>query len=180
MKIDFEIPTKPAGQPRARVGVIGGHGRAFKSKRAHTLEADVLAFATPVAPDVRIEGAVSVTVEARIAVPDSWPDWRREAALAGAIRPTSRPDADNVAKLILDAINRSGRFWRDDAQVVELRARKVYASSPATRVTIAGVEEVEGAVAWRAIKARRLGEVVRSVLDAPAAPSAPTLLGGPS
>ena len=37
---------------------------------------------------------------------------------------TSKPDADNYAKLILDALN--GVLWRDDAQVVRLFAEKVY------------------------------------------------------
>ena len=35
---------------------------------------------------------------------------------------TFKPDADNVAKLILDALN--GRAWHDDSQVVELHVTK--------------------------------------------------------
>ena len=132
----FVVPAKPAGQPRARVGVIGGHARAFKSSVARRLEADVLAFAAPAAPPAPWQGPVEVFVEARCDVPLSWPKRKRQAALAGLVRPTGRPDADNIAKLILDALNRSGRYWRDDAQVVELRARKVYAAVPETVVVV--------------------------------------------
>ena len=38
--------------------------------------------------------------------------------------PTSRPDADNYAKLVLDALN--GVLWRDDSQVVRLFVEKAY------------------------------------------------------
>lgn len=134
--IEFHIPTRPAGQPRARVGVIGGKARAFKSKQARTLEQDVLAFALPAAPARLLEGPVRVVIVATMPITESWPAWRKEAARAGAVCPTSRPDADNIAKLILDALNRSLRFWRDDAQVVELAVRKRFGDEPGTTVTV--------------------------------------------
>jgi len=37
---------------------------------------------------------------------------------------TTKPDADKLARGILDSL--TGVCWRDDAQVVDLRARKVY------------------------------------------------------
>jgi len=39
--------------------------------------------------------------------------------------PITRPDADNFLKGILDGCN--GIVWKDDSQVVEIRASKVYA-----------------------------------------------------
>jgi Holliday junction resolvase RusA-like endonuclease len=38
--------------------------------------------------------------------------------------PPSKPDADNYAKLVLDALN--GVLWRDDSQVVRLFVEKAY------------------------------------------------------
>ncbi len=35
-----------------------------------------------------------------------------------------RPDSDNLAKAVLDAVTDSGVFWKDDAQVVDLRVTK--------------------------------------------------------
>lgn len=35
-----------------------------------------------------------------------------------------KPDLDNLAKLILDRITRSGRYWNDDSQVVSLQVSK--------------------------------------------------------
>ena len=41
---------------------------------------------------------------------------------------SGKPDADNLAKLVMDQITKSGRIWRDDSQVVSLRVEKLWAS----------------------------------------------------
>jgi Holliday junction resolvase RusA-like endonuclease len=43
----------------------------------------------------------------------------------------SRPDADNLAKLVLDRITRGGRIWRDDSQVAKLSVHKFWAITDA-------------------------------------------------
>lgn len=48
----------------------------------------------------------------------SWPD--RECSQIN-------PDLDNMTKLVLDGLN--GILYRDDSQVVDLRARKIYAAA---------------------------------------------------
>ena len=57
---------------------------------------------------------------------------------------TSKPDLDNLAKLILDRITRNERFWRDDSQVVTLLAFKEYAApeqKPGAWISIASADE---------------------------------------
>lgn len=44
--------------------------------------------------------------------------------LSGEIKPTKKPDADNIVKIICDALN--GVAYKDDTQVVELEFKKVY------------------------------------------------------
>ena len=44
--------------------------------------------------------------------------------LTGEIKPTKKPDADNIVKIICDALN--GIAYKDDTQVVELEITKVY------------------------------------------------------
>lgn len=49
--------------------------------------------------------------------------------------PVTRPDIDNYAKLVLDALN--GFVWNDDSQVTELHAEKLYAlAEPGTSVRV--------------------------------------------
>lgn len=61
----------------------------------------------------------------------SWSKKKKEDAFAGKVRPTTKPDVDNYAKSILDALN--GITWVDDSQVVSLTIEKRYG-------------EVEGAI----------------------------------
>lgn len=61
-----------------------------------------------------------------------------EDMLNGRILPTKKPDADNVAKIVLDGLNKVA--WEDDTQVVEMMVIKRYAEEPMVAVTI---EEID-------------------------------------
>ena len=81
-------------------------------------------------------------------VPRSWPQWRQQAALSGHVRPAGKPDLDNLIKVIKDACN--SIVYRDDSQIVEIRARKRYGSKPSVVVIVgptAGL--ITSAADWR-------------------------------
>ena len=44
--------------------------------------------------------------------------------LRGCIFPSKKPDADNIAKIVLDALN--GVAYEDDSQVINLSVQKRY------------------------------------------------------
>lgn len=55
--------------------------------------------------------------------------------------PTGAPDLDKLLRLIDDAVSDAGCVWLDDAQVVEIRARKKYAAvEPSCTIRIFPVE----------------------------------------
>jgi Holliday junction resolvase RusA-like endonuclease len=54
------------------------------------------------------------------------------------IYPTKKPDADNIAKVILDALN--GIAYRDDTQVVDLTVSMRYGTYSAVFVEIQEVD----------------------------------------
>lgn len=58
--------------------------------------------------------------------------------LSGRILPTKKPDPDNIAKIVLDGLNKVA--WDDDTQVVEMTVLKRYAEEPLVMVI---VEEIE-------------------------------------
>ena len=70
-----------------------------------------------------------------LAIPVSWPKKKQASALDGTLRPTGKPDLDNVAKLLADALN--GILWHDDSQIVALEVEKHYGASPATALSVA-------------------------------------------
>jgi hypothetical protein len=81
-----------------------------------------------------IRGPVKLLITEGRAIPASWPAKRREAALRGDERPTGKPDLDNVAKLIKDALNEI--CYDDDAQVCMLFVQKIYVAEPQVEVSV--------------------------------------------
>jgi Holliday junction resolvase RusA-like endonuclease len=79
-------------------------------------------------------GPVAAVLHMRLDVPASWSKKKQAEAFAGRLRPTSKPDMDNVVKAVFDALN--GVVWRDDVQVVSLHCVKSYAPAPGVYVRI--------------------------------------------
>ena len=67
-------------------------------------------------------------------IPKSYSKKKREQCLNGIIQHTKKPDADNVAKAVLDAL--SGYAMEDDSQVVVMQLEKIYAEEPYVEVKI--------------------------------------------
>ncbi len=69
------------------------------------------------------------------AVPKSWSRRKRADAITDKIRPTTKPDLDNLIKGIKDAL--SGVWYKDDSQVVEYgKVGKWYAEEPRVYVRL--------------------------------------------
>ena len=80
-----------------------------------------------------MNGTLRLTVDAFMPIPQSWSAKRQRMAIAGLIRPTTRPDFDNILKT-LDAFNQV--VWTDDARVVEVQFAKHYSERPRLVVTV--------------------------------------------
>jgi Holliday junction resolvase RusA-like endonuclease len=81
-----------------------------------------------------LDEPVSVELLAELPIPASWSKKRRNLAILGYIRPATRPDIDNIFKLMADAFN--GVIWRDDVLVVDVHMRKIYGLQPKLVVTV--------------------------------------------
>lgn len=79
-------------------------------------------------------GAVQVELRFQFAPPASWPEKKKLAAIAGEIPHTSKPDADNLAKSWLDAMNRV--VFSDDACVTTITASKRYGNASLAVATV--------------------------------------------
>jgi len=55
-------------------------------------------------------------------------------AVDGVLRPTTKPDIDNLVKGIKDSLSKVLGY--DDSQITELVARKLYSDNPRAEVTI--------------------------------------------
>lgn len=121
------------GQPRPRFTTVNGLPKAYTSTEA-TIYREQAAFAfstaarrsrisTPVNADPR---GIEVQICASMSCPKSMTKKQREMADRKSMRPTKKPDADNIAKIILDSLN--GIAWNDDASVTTLAVTKCYTS----------------------------------------------------
>ncbi len=132
--ISFVVPGTPVPWARARLN----GAKHFKSAKVREYQKAVAyaaktAFRGHLYAFMRGESLV-VFVEAVLPVPPSWSKQKREDALRGLKRPTGRPDVDNYAKIVLDALN--GIAWKDDSQVWQLTATKRYGPNPHLTVTV--------------------------------------------
>jgi Holliday junction resolvase RusA-like endonuclease len=83
--------------------------------------------------------AVRVTALFELPVPSSWTTARRNRAITGAIKHTSKPDTDNLLKAALDSI--IGIVIVDDALICDVVACKRYGVTPKTILTIQPIPE---------------------------------------
>ncbi len=145
LKFDLDYPSlrfvvdgRPGAKGRPRFTGKGGHARTYTPKKTINYEAFVKFCAmNAIAANPegwRRDGAYEVYIGAYFAIPKSRPKAYRELALIGNIRPTTRPDFDNIEKIVCDALN--GITWMDDSQVVISYTEKIYADEERVVVLI--------------------------------------------
>jgi len=133
--IRFTIPLAPRGQKRTdrRAFILKGRGKGGKDiARVHSfkggdqrLEEDkLLALIFDHRPPEPIEGPICLTVRAYLPIPASKSKKWKAAALAGEVRPTTKPDCSNMVKHLEDIMQ--GVFFRDDKEIVNLIVEKWY------------------------------------------------------
>ena len=134
-KIEFFVPGAPVGKGRPRAARRGAGLVMFTPGKTADYEALVAATAgNAMRAHQLLDGPLEAVLEMRFPVQASWSKAKRARALAGVEWHTSKPDADNVAKAVLDACN--GVMFRDDSQVVILIATKAFSEEPGVRVVI--------------------------------------------
>lgn len=143
--MQFVIPITPKGQKRARHATVNGLSRTYKDpKQAHEEDA-LMALLARHKPSGPLQGQLLLGVKAYLPMPKTKPaglkgissgTWR-EAALAGQIRPTTKPDLDNLLKHVKDCLTTLG-FWGDGKQVVGYlpHTGKYYSDRPRWEVEI--------------------------------------------
>lgn len=135
MKVKFTIPGIPV--PKARPRVVRGH--AFTPKKTKDYEALVKDVYNLTVGEYLGDSAIVATIDLYFPIPESYSKSKKKRIADGEIKHTKRPDVDNCAKAILDALNEVA--YRDDSQIVESRIAKHYAIDDETRAEVI-LEEV--------------------------------------
>ena len=138
MNIEFEIKGKVKAKQSVKFANMGGFTKKYTP-------ADIKEYANWVRlcfinkyPAWDINNYAGKQLKAEINVyeyiPKSFSKKKHKQALAGQIRPIVKPDCDNIAKNINDALN--GIIFPDDKQIVSLSVNKYYSDNEYVNVKI--------------------------------------------
>jgi len=136
--VNFSIDGPPHGKGRPRFRRFGNFVQTYtdaKTKSYETLVKEAATKAMGSSPP--LEGPVKLDLIIRLPVPKSYPKKRSEACLNGSEWPTKKPDWDNVAKSVADAMN--DIVFLDDTQIVIARVVKTYSAEAGVDVQVSEV-----------------------------------------
>lgn len=137
MAIKFTVYGEPVAKGRPRFARMGNFIKAFTPKKTIDAENDFKLQSLQYKPVTPTEMPLKIEILIFRAIPVSFSKKKQEQAANGEIRPITKPDCDNYAKLILDAMN--GIFFSDDSQVISLNIEKYYSREPRVEVSIVEV-----------------------------------------
>lgn len=139
MRVQITVPGEPKGKERPRYsgksGTIYTPNATLQYEKmvATAFKAECHGFKFP-------EGEpLDMRILAYLPVPQSDDAATRLKKLSGEIRPTKKPDWDNIGKIIADALN--GVAYHDDAQVVDAQTRKFYSDNPRVEIIIQNIQK---------------------------------------
>lgn len=137
----FFIEGKPKGKGRHKTNTKTGH--TYTPAETEFAEAEVLRYWEN-AGKVKLSGPIGLQVNILHKRPGN--HYNRTGFSKEGLRhpiPTSKPDVDNVLKLVMDALNEHA--WDDDKQVCEVVMRRRWGKSGIQGMRITAREiEVDG------------------------------------
>lgn len=126
--LSFTVVLPPRGQARARHRIVNSHGKTFtttyKDAQQQQDEEKLAALLMHHAPVAPLKGPIWLRIKAFMPIPQSKPKKWVADAIAGIVRPETKPDLSNIIKHLEDVMN--GVFFVDDRQIVSLEAEKAY------------------------------------------------------
>lgn len=111
-----EMSPVPKGRPR-----LSKYGCAFTPEKTRQAEREFQIKAARFEPAELLDGPVELKVIFYSHFPKSWSEKKKREHHGYKI---SRPDLDNLVKLVKDAME--GKFFGNDSQIFNLTAKKLY------------------------------------------------------
>jgi Holliday junction resolvase RusA-like endonuclease len=136
--LKFIIPGEPKGKGRPRF--IKTTGGTYTPKDTASYENLVKVCFMEAKPKdwVVNDQMCSMCIRVYFGIPKSTSKKKRKDMMVHEIRPTKKPDLDNIIKIISDALN--GIAYKDDSQIVGCYISKWYSNEPRVEVEIAAEE----------------------------------------
>lgn len=130
------IPGEPQGKGRPRFSKRGNFVNVYTPKNTETYEDKIRWFYNHKYDKMIFEENEPLTmyIVANFGPPKSTSRKKRLQMIDGEIKPTKKPDIDNIAKIIMDALN--GFAYKDDKQIIRVCVGKFYAVQAGVEISI--------------------------------------------
>lgn len=133
MKISFFLPMKPptVTHQEKQIHVVNGKPVHYEPPKLKAARSKLEAHLSRYVPERQLRGPVRLLVKWCFPITGKHRDgqWK-----------TTRPDTDNLQKLLKDCMTKLG-YWKDDAQVVSEIVEKFWATNPGLYIM---AQELEG------------------------------------
>ena len=137
------IDGNPFGKQRPRVvRTRKGASRAFTPEKTANYESYIKTLYRQKygrRTSFKEDDELHLDIKAYYEIAKSTPKYLKEMMLIGVVKPTKKPDVDNIIKIIADSLN--GVAYKDDKQIVACSCQKFYASEPRVEIVISKLNE---------------------------------------
>lgn len=138
--VSFIVEGQPQRKQRPRFRRFGKGVMTYTPKETLNYEEKIRkAYQEQVKDTVFSDVPLHVSIAAYFEIPKSFSKRKRQYAIEHIIKPHNAIDVDNVAKVVLDALN--GTAYTDDHYITDLVIRKRYSDQPRIEVEIWEVKE---------------------------------------
>lgn len=137
MTVNFTVMGEPKGKGRPRFSNFGGVTRTYTPENTVIYENQVkIEYMQQSGHRFSDTSELEMHIKAFFTIPKSTSKKKKAEMESGKIRPTKKPDVDNILKTIADSLNQIA--YRDDAQIINCSVKKYYSEVPRVEVEIRG------------------------------------------
>lgn len=137
------IDGNPFGKQRPRVvRTRKGASRAFTPEKTANYESYIKTLYRQKygrRTSFKEDDELHLDIKAYYEIAKSTPKYLKEMMITGVVKPTKKPDVDNIIKIIADSLNEVA--YKDDKQIVACSCQKFYASEPRVEIVISKLNE---------------------------------------
>jgi Holliday junction resolvase RusA-like endonuclease len=134
--ISFNVDGIPKGQPRPKAFSRGGIASVYDPGTAEGWKGCIVMAGRDKRPETPIEQPITLKIVFYMPRPKS---MEGKKFASEAIPCTKKPDADNMAKAVMDCLTQDG-WWRDDSYVYRLVVVKNVAAKGARPGAVVEIE----------------------------------------
>lgn len=131
--VKFTVPGEPKGKGRPKFSKVGGFVKTYTPETTVNYE-NWVKICFQEAKQEKLSGELKAEIRCFFDIPNSYSKKKKEDAYYGRIRPTKKPDIDNICKIILDSLN--GLAYADDKDIVSCTVDKWFDDNPRVEVML--------------------------------------------